>query len=229
MRKYLAVAFVVCCAAVTSYADDPILMITKKGYYLLTTDAQGEPQMPKKVNSVINIGTPGDTAPTPPETGGLVARISDVTKSTLKDASEAASLVTILKTFIKEANEGRLSDANVERTLSYSNPIADTGVEVDGRFVKWLKATTALSGFTYNKAGLVAMADGVTAAFNLPAGAFDPIADNAVDGYHAGKSEAEIVASVQAALPEEAAFDPTAIIQLIMQILKLLQDLGIFG
>lgn len=205
----------------TAVAAGPGLVITDRGYEVLTIGADGR-IVSTPVVDVIDLRT--GTTPSPDGGGGtgdeLTNRIAAVTKAEIATADHAMVLAMTLNTI----NKYITNDANVETALN--SALSLVGVSIGKTQVdKWYAALKAVSGFTLTKAGLTAALAGVLKSHDLDPGIIKTVVDAAYEGFEKGESVEEVIAGLRTAYPD-AAFDFTQIIQLIMAVLKLLQDLG---
>lgn len=210
--------FVVCalmaclCSVAMAMADGPILLVTPAGVY--QSDVVGNrpgPWKPVSFDVIVQGFTTGGGPPVviPPGGGGtsdpFVQKVSEISKSILKDKEEATAVASIVDALAKSGlNGSSLMDA-----LSLSAPLADSSLKADGRIVKWVKDALTV---TTDPSKLSA---GVRAAFGISSSTTDMIVAQA--------SREEGAAVVEEAIPF------AEIIQLIMMIVDLLTKLGIIG
>lgn len=197
------------CLPSTCFADRPILLITPKGVYQadVTAGVPG-PWQPAPYDVIIQGFGNGDGGgntpapkPDPPSTDPVVQKIATLSKSVLKDASEAKALSAIIDSL---ASNG-LSGDGLKEALNLTIPIADSSLNAGGRLINWTKQALEIST---DAAKLKA---GLQSAFSLSSLELQQIAQAVRTGD----------------VPAEAAFDFTKIIEIIGMIIALLKQLGI--
>lgn len=202
---------VLVCSAVQAAADGPILLVTPQGVF--QSDVVGNrpgPWKPVSIDVIVQGFTPGGGPPITIPPGGdnsdpVVQQVSTLSKSILKDKSEATAVASIVDALGKAGLTGEA----FKEAIELSAPLADSSLQTDGRVTKWVKEATKIST---DPAKLSA---GVRAAFGIDAATTDMVIEQA------NRPEG-------AALPEEA-LDLALIIQLISMIIDLLTKIGIIG
>jgi hypothetical protein len=203
---------VLVCSAVQAAADGPILLVTPQGVF--QSDVAGNrpgPWKPVSIDVIVQGFTPGGGPPiTIPPGGGdtsdpVVQQVSALSKTILKDKSEATAVASIVDALGKAGLAGEAFKDAIE----LSAPLADSSLQSAGRVTKWVKEATKVST---DPAKLSA---GVRAAFGIESATTDMVIEQA------NRPEG-------AALPEEA-LDLALIIQLVSMIIDLLTKLGILG
>ena len=202
-------------------ADDPVLVITEKGYYYLRAGADGTPTY-TEAPAVVILGKPnvpdppGPGDPSDPPTGDAVTKVADMSKRVLKDAKEAEVLAYVVQALYIEGKASGLSD--VKAALREAIGVVKLVTNAGKRYDDWLKELDSL-------VNLGSIESLKTAVSGLAQG-FDLNLKDLVVGatYAIGGADSE---RTLAALEKEPAIDIALIIQLILKVLELLRDLGI--
>lgn len=208
-RGWVMSIILACLSMAAAHADKPILLVTPHGVYRADVEngvpGQWAPAPYDVVIQGFGSGGGGGTAPvppvTPPPADPVVVQVTAITRSTLKDKSEATAVIAILDSLV--ANN--LSGSALKDAIELTMPIADSGLNAGGRLVSWAKQSLAV---TTDPGKLKA---GVQAAYSVGAAELQQIAAAAETG----------------TVPPEASVDIAKIIEIVTMILELLKKLGV--
>lgn len=202
----------------------PSLVITEKGYQVMTVGADGKAVLSDFEQVVDLRESPGPTpgpGPTPAPTG-LAAAVATMSKQQVPNADEGTALAAAFQLLTKSFS----SDQGIETALDQTMTAVGLGLNAKTRIDAWYKALKALPGFTFTRAGLAETLKGLQSAYGVDGATLGGLVDTTLEGHRAGKSVEQINESLAAANPN-AAFDFTMILTILTAIIELLKQLGI--
>jgi len=189
-------------------ADRPTLIITPSGVWQIDYE-NDVPQTPRPVDFDVivrgfNTGGPNPPKPDPPVTDSpAVQAVAAISKSTLKDASEATALYAI----VEALKSSGLTGAEFGERLSDFAGLIDAQMSAGGRVTKWI--------------------DQVKAAVKTPDGAINPqdLLDGLKRAFAIDRATVEMVTAEAAAAPGTAISDKAVDFVKIIELIRLILDL----
>lgn len=137
---------------IPSFAAEPVLVVTKSGFYLLTEDANGVP-VTTKINKVVSTdGTPpnippggGDTPIPPPPVESEITKQVREWAVQAGDARGATAMSLVIKEVVKQSQAGTINDADIYTAIGRAN---DAVLKSLGTLDKWttFRGNTQLGG-----------------------------------------------------------------------------------
>ncbi len=119
-------------------AQDPILVVTKSGYFTLSTDATGVPSL-KPVKQVIDMG---DTPTTPPVTPGtdFEKEVERITKEVLAAGATkqtGARISAVYSVVAEQVASGAIAPAKALEAIKLGTDLALSGQADSAKWVPW--------------------------------------------------------------------------------------------
>lgn len=199
--------------------DRPIILVTPAGVWQ-STPVQGVPGpwQPLAVDVLVQgFNAPGPAPPVPPvppvpdPTDPVVNQVATYSKSQLKSAQEAASLVALIDALKKSTT----SQQQFQEALERGSAIVDTYLRAGGRVEAWVTGALRIT------TDATKLRSGLSVAFNL-----DQADMRAVETAVQSGDQSDLPLPVVSEDPQKA-IDFIAILELIRLIIELLQKIGI--
>ena len=166
--------------------------------------------------------------PTPnpqPPLDAVTQQIATASKTHLKTAQEARTLIASIDMLRDLVSKGALKDAQLDSAISASLPVVSAQFNAGDRLKDWYAAVKVSLGGTITSAGLGKVSAGLASAWNINAAKLKQQIGSAQAAVAAGESVA--AASAAASDVQEEVFDIGMILIILQAIITLLKTLGI--
>lgn len=140
MRRIFSVIAAMLLTVSVCCADRPIFLVTPGGVFQTVVDSTGKPGpwVPIAADVIVQgfpTQNPNPPKDPPPSSDAIVVRVSEMSKTTLKDKDDATAVAAIIESVAKL----NLSEADFRQSIEMAAPVVDASLGAAGRITDWSK------------------------------------------------------------------------------------------